>query len=75
MKISQILQQNSGILTGWHHPCFKDCFQNVLSDIVGDKMKVQRVLPVKKYTFNQCHYITCRVILGTNNRNVYHLQR
>jgi len=73
MSHSQMLY--SGTLTGRHHPCVKDCFQDVLSDVVGDKVKVQWVLAVKKNTFNQRHYVACRVILGTNDRNVYHLQK
>ena len=47
----------------------------MLSDKVWDKVKVQWVLAIKKNTFNQCHDVTCRVIFGTNNCNMYHLQR
>jgi len=75
MGMSHFQMLYSSTLTGRHHPCVKDCFQDVLSDIVGDKVKVQRVLAVKKNTFNQRHYVTCRVVLGTNDRNVYHLQK
>jgi len=46
-----------------------------MSNIVGDKVKVQWVLTVKENTFNQRHNIARRVILGTNNRNVYHLHK
>jgi len=44
-----------------------------LSDVVGDKVKVKRVLAVKQKTLDQRHNVARRVVLGTDDCNVYHL--
>jgi len=61
-------------LTGWHHPRAEDSLQDVLGDIVGDEVKVERVLAVKQNAFDQRHDVARRVIFGTDNCYVYHLR-
>jgi len=61
------------LLTGGHHPRAEDSLENMLSDIVGDEVKVKRVFTVEQNALDQRHDVTCRVVLGTDDCNVYHL--
>jgi len=74
MSFSTITTSAAPLLTGWHHPRSEYRFQDVLCDVVGDEVEVEWVLAVKQKAFDQRHDVARRVILGTDNCNVYYLQ-